>query len=146
MRNLNLKPEYSSSHALIIGIDVYEHVSPLHRATSDAKAIAEILHGAYSFPEENVITLLNKQATRSDIMSAYLAYASKVDADSRLMVFFAGHGYTKTGDHREVGFLVPYDGRIDSLATLIRWEDFTLNAELIPAKHLFFGLLAKMYG
>lgn len=145
MRDLNLKPEYSSSHALIIGIDTYEYVSPLHHATNDAKAVVEILHRIFSFPEKNIITLLDKQATRSDIVNAYFSYESKVDADSRLMVFFAGHGYTKTGAHREVGFLVPYDGRIDNLATLIRWEDFTLNAELIPAKHVFF-VMDACYG
>ena len=145
MRDLNLKPEYSSSHALIIGIDTYEYVSPLHHAANDAKAVAEILHRIFSFPEENIITLFDKQATRSDIVNAYFSYESKVDADSRLMVFFAGHGYTKTGTHREVGFLVPYDGRIDNLATLIRWEDFTLNAELIPAKHVFF-VMDACYG
>lgn len=145
MRNLNLKPEYSSSHALIIGIDVYEHVSPLHHATSDAKAVAEILHRVYSFPQENIITLLDREATRTEIVSAYFCFDSKVDTDSRLMVFFAGHGYTKTGAHREVGFLFPHDGRIDNLATLIRWEDFTLNAELIPAKHVFF-VMDACYG
>lgn len=145
MRNLNLKPEYSNSHALIIGIDVYEHASPLHYATSDARAVAEILHRMFSFPEENIITLLDKQATRSDIVNAYFSYESKVDADSRLIVFFAGHGFTKTGAHREVGFLVPYDGCTDNLATLIRWEEFTLNAELIPAKHVFF-VMDACYG
>lgn len=145
MRNLNLKPEYSSSHALIIGIDTYEHVSPLYHATNDAKAVAEILNRSFSFQESNVITLLDEQATRSDILSAYLAYASRLDADARLVVFFAGHGFTKTGIHREVGFLVPFDGRTDNLSTLIRWEEFTLNAELIPAKHIFF-VMDACYG
>jgi hypothetical protein len=145
MRDLNLKPEYSSSHALIIGIDDYKYASPLHHAKSDAKAVAEVLQGIFLFPPENVTLLLDKHAKRADIMTAYFAYESKVDADSRLLVFYAGHGFTKTSAKREVGFLVPYDGRTDNLSTLIRWEDLTVNAELIPSKHLFF-VMDACYG
>lgn len=43
MRDLNLKPEYLSSHALITGIDTYENAPPMHHATSDAKAEVEII-------------------------------------------------------------------------------------------------------
>jgi hypothetical protein len=145
MRDLNLKPEYSSSHALIIGIDEYQHASPLHYAKSDAEAVAKVLKRVFSFPTENIKVLLNKHAKRDDICSAYLSYESTADADSRLLVFFAGHGFTKTGASREVGFLIPYDGQTDDLSTLIRWEELTLNAELIPAKHVFF-IMDACYG
>jgi hypothetical protein len=145
MRDLNLKPEYSSSHALIIGIDHYQHASPLHHATNDAKAVAEVLQRAFSFSVENVKILLDGQATRADILSAYLKYESTADANSRLLVFFAGHGFTKPTAIREIGFLLPYDGRTNDLSTLIRWEDFTLNAELIPSKHMFF-VMDACYG
>ncbi len=45
----------------------------------------------------------------------------------------------------EIGFLVPYDGKIEDLSTLIRWDDFTRNAELIHAKHIFF-IMDACYG
>jgi len=67
------------------------------------------------------------------------------DVDSRLLVFFAGHGYTRAGTSREAGFLIPQDGRTDDLSTLIRWEEFTINVDLIPAKHVLF-IMDACYG
>jgi len=145
MRDLNLKPEYSNSHALVVGIDSYKHVSPLHYAANDETAVASLLEAQFSFPAENVKLLLGEQASRSGILSAYFAYESVVDADSRLLVFFAGHGFTRTGASREAGFLIPQDGRTDDLSTLIRWEELTINADLIPAKHVFF-IMDACYG
>ena len=145
MRDLNLKPTYSSSNALIIGIDDYQHISPLCHAISDAKAIAKVLQNNFQFAPECITTFTNEHATRDAILSAYMGYSSKLDSDSRLIVYFAGHGYTKSGTHREVGFLIPYEGRIDDLSTLIRWEEFTLNAELIPSKHILF-IMDACYG
>ncbi len=146
MRHLKLKPEYSSSHALIIGINAYQQdFQLLHHATSDAKGVAEVLQRKFSFPAENMTILLDKQATRAAIRSEYFAYESKADADSRLLVFFAGHGVTKTGAGGEVGFLVPYDGCKKDLSTLIRWDDFTQNADIIPSKHVLF-IMDACYG
>ena len=60
------------------------------------------------------------------------------------MFFFAGHGHTLAG-RRETGFLVPQDAHPDDLSTLIRWDEFTRNADLIPAKHMLF-LMDACYG
>jgi len=145
MRDLNLRPEYSNSYALIIGIDNYKHVSPLGHAANDAMAIADILQRNFLFDTDSVRLFLNEQATKANILCAYLAYTSIAEPDSRLLVFFAGHGCTRTGFSRDIGFLIPYDGSYDDLSTLIRWEEFTLNAELIPSKHVFF-IMDACYG
>lgn len=146
MRDLTLKPEYSSSHALIIGINSYVSAPPLLYAINDARAVAANLENRFSFPSTNIMLLLDGDATRGKILSEYLRFEREgCDRDSRLLVFFAGHGFTKTGFSREVGFLVPYDGKVDDLSTLIRWEELTLNAELIPCKHVFF-VMDACYG
>jgi len=146
MRDLTLKPEYSSSHALIIGINSYVSAPPLLYAVNDARAVASTLENRFSFPSANITLLLDEDAIRSKILSEYLQFERKgCDRDSRLLVFFAGHGFTKTGLSREVGFLVPYDGKVDDLSTLIRWEELTLNAELIPCKHILF-VMDACYG
>lgn len=146
MRDLTLKPEYSSSHALIIGINSYVSAPPLLYAINDARAVAANLENRFLFPSTNITLLLDGDATRGKILSKYLRFAREgCDRDSRLLVFFAGHGFTKTGFSREVGFLVPYDGKVDDLSTLIRWEELTLNAELIPCKHVFF-VMDACYG
>ena len=52
---------------------------------------------------------------------------------------------TRTGNRGEVGFLLPVDGNPDDLATLIRWDDLTRNADLIAAKHMLF-VMDACYG
>ncbi len=142
----NLKPEYSGSHALIIGINEFQHASPLEYAVSDATSVAGALISNFGFSKDNVRVLVNAEAGRRSIMSSYLSYGQAATApNDRLLVFFAGHGLTCSGSRGEIGFLVPHDGNPADLSTLIRWDELTYNAELIKAKHLLF-VMDACYG
>jgi uncharacterized caspase-like protein len=129
--------KYNDSFALVIGIDRYLHVNPLETACEDARSIADMLSGELSFPTPNVRLLLDGKATRERIMAAFLAY-DKLAADDRLLVFFAGHGATVNGQRGPIGYLVPVGGKLEDKSTLIRWDELTRNAEVIPAKHILF--------
>jgi hypothetical protein len=140
------KPSYVNSWALIIGINQYRKAPPLGYACNDATALAEILALRFHFPTENIALLTDESATRERILGTFLEYANgRVEPDDRIVVFFAGHGHTVTGRRGEVGYLVPVDGSTDQIATLIRWDDLTRNAELIPAKHILF-VMDACYG
>jgi len=146
MDELNYTPQYSNSRALIIGIDKYSTASPLEYAVKDARAVGKILKSRFRFPEDNIRILINKNATRSKIMDSYMAFANRdIENDDRILFFFAGHGHTQTGRRGEVGFLVPYDGDVNNLSSLIRWDDLTKNAELISAKHILY-VMDACYG
>lgn len=140
-------PRYAESRALIVGINKYQHVNPLIHACNDATAVAKILVERFSFPNPNVELLLDENATRACILRSFFRYADSatVGADDRILVFFAGHGHTVSGRRGETGFLVPVDGKVDDLATLIRWDELTRNADLVPAKHIIF-LMDACYG
>lgn len=140
-------PKYAESRALIIGINKYQHASPLIHACNDATAVAKTLVEQFSFPKSNVELLLDAKAKRESILRCFLRYADSatVGADDRILVFFAGHGHTVSGRRGETGFLVPVDGKVDDLATLIRWDELTRNADLVPAKHMLF-LMDACYG
>jgi len=139
--------KYANSLALVIGINKYQNVSPLGYAVNDAKAVAELLVGRFKFPKENVTLLLDEKATADEIRRTFMGYTDngKTGPDDRLLVFFAGHGHTITGKRGEVGFLVPVDGKINDINTLVRWDELTRNADLVPAKHIFF-LMDACYG
>src|SRR5438046_799525 len=121
---LSYQPAYSKSWALVIGIDKYQHAPPLSFARSDAEGVARVLIDRLGFPRVNVTLVTDKLATRKAIMTAFLKYASDpgIGPDDRILIFFAGHGHTVPGRRGETGFLVPVDGRIDRIATLIRWD------------------------
>lgn len=145
-QNPIFKPEYEQSWALVIGINKYQFATPLGYARHDAEAFREILINQFDFPSDNVLALFDAEATRDKIRSAYLSFASEsVLPDSRLVVFFAGHGHTRSGNRGEIGYLVPVDGIADDLSTLIRWDELTRNAEVIPAKHILF-IMDACYG
>jgi hypothetical protein len=139
-------PTYSGSWALVVGVNKYRSAPPLSHATGDAIAFALTLESRFAFPKERITLLLDEGATQQGIRSAFLKYAGdgSVD-DDRIAVFFAGHGFTRSGRRGEIGYLVPFDGDPKDLASLIRWDDLTRNAELIPAKHILF-IMDACYG
>lgn len=139
------KSKYGQSWALVIGINKYEKTSQLEFAVNDAKAIAQLFIDKFHFPKNNVSLLVDKEASRELIFSKFLNYSKECEPDDRILVFFAGHGHTITGKRGDVGYLVPVDGSPDELSSLIRWDDLTRNAELIPAKHIFF-VMDACYG
>jgi uncharacterized caspase-like protein len=139
------KPEYGASHALVVGINKYTHVNPLSFAVNDAKAVARCIVDQFGFPADNIDVLLDGDASKTGILKAFMRFASGgITPDDRILFFFAGHGHT-LGGRRETGFLVPQDGDPDELSTLLRWDEFTRNADLIPAKHMLF-LMDACYG
>jgi hypothetical protein len=141
-----LKTHYAESHALIIGINQYQHVSPLSYAVNDAREIRDLLVTDFDFPSANVVYLTDAAATRAAILKAFSRFmATDVDLDDKIFIFFAGHGKTLTGIRGEVGFLVPYDGDPSDYSTFIRWDELTHGSELIRAKHLLF-IMDACYG
>lgn len=140
------QPHYLNSWALVIGINKYQIASPLGYARQDAEAYADILTKRHGFPQENVTVLLDRDATKERILSEFHRFEKEeVSPDDRITVFFAGHGLTRIGNRGEVGFLLPVDGNPDNPGTLIRWDDLTRNADLIPAKHMLF-VMDACYG
>jgi hypothetical protein len=142
------QPKYSSSWALLVGINDYiaPAASPLEYARNDAEVVSKTLIDRFGFEEENVTTLFDENATRQNIMERFLHFTKTVGEEDRVFVFYAGHGMTlRTNKDGEVGYLVPHDGDPENIATLIRWDELTRNSDLIPAKHMFF-VMDACYG
>ncbi|HJT32557.1 MAG TPA: caspase family protein [Pirellulales bacterium] len=147
VQSLQLLPKYQNSWAIVIGINDYAHCSPLDYARNDAQAIAATLVENFGFLESSLEIFVDKQASRSAILKALLRHTdpSTANKDDRGLVFFAGHGHTARGRRGEVGYLVPADGDCDDLSSLVRWDELTRNAELLPAKHVLF-IMDACYG
>lgn len=141
-----LKTHYTNSRALIIGINQYKNASPLSYAVSDAEEVRGILISELGFPKDHITYLVNGEATKECILRAFMRFTeTDIDLDERILIFFAGHGHTRSGIRGDVGYLVPYDADMDNFATFIRWDDLTRNSELIRAKHMLF-IMDACYG
>ena len=80
-------------HALIIGIDTYR-IKPLHGCVSDAEAMYAFLE---QYCQKNglpfkAIKLLEKDATRANIIAGYQNFSKAVAGDT-CFVFYSGHGW-----------------------------------------------------
>jgi hypothetical protein len=99
-----------NSYALVIGIENYRQKLPrADFASHDARTVTEYLVKVLGYPEENVVTLLNERALKSDF-EKYLEkwLGNNVEKDGTVFLYYSGHWAPnpKTGE----AFLVPYDG------------------------------------
>lgn len=78
-----------NAHALLIGVG-----NDLPVTVKDATAIYNILADEQlaGYPEENIILLTEKNATRQRILEAFDALILKTDDKSSVMLFYSGHG------------------------------------------------------
>ncbi|MDY6853077.1 MAG: caspase family protein [Thermodesulfobacteriota bacterium] len=130
-----------NAFAIVIGIERYRQKLPTADfASKDAQVVTSYLTKAMGYPEENVVTLLNDRAAKSDFEKYFDKWLSnQVEKESTVFVYFSGHGAPdpKTGS----AYLVPYDGD----PTFIAETGYSLNrmyAALgkLPAKEVIVAL------
>jgi hypothetical protein len=135
---------YSSSHALVVGIDKYRLWPHLEYAVKDAREVAALLR-ARGF---QTIVLTDENATRANILRKLAEIKKTVDVNSRVVIYFAGHGQTEDlPGGRERGYIVPVE------ADTYNWQDTMLAMNLlnevirqIRAKHIFLAFDACYAG
>ncbi|HWA82164.1 MAG TPA: caspase family protein, partial [Fimbriimonadaceae bacterium] len=156
---------YSTSHAIVIGINKYtgknsKNIPGLSAAVADATDVAKVLKDQYGF--QDVQTLTDADATHEKIEKTFhaLADAGVVKPNDRVVIFWSGHGQTvTTSDGGQVGFLLPSDAQVDFsnldnarpyLDTCVAMTELSQLAREIPAKHVlilvdacFSGLAAR---
>ena len=86
-------------HALVIGIDDYDHVEPLQKARNDARAV----HGALEAAGFEADLLLD--GTGIGVIEALEAFTSRLSPGDEAVFFFAGHGVELEGEN----ILLPAD-------------------------------------
>jgi len=94
--------------AVIIGIEGYQSLPKSDYSYDDAKLMAEYVK-ALGFKSRNIELLTDEKATKSSIEKSLEAWLkNKAKADSKVFVYYSGHGAPdpSTGD----AYLVPYDG------------------------------------
>jgi hypothetical protein len=143
----NFQSFYKNSWAVVIGINDYIRAPKLKYAVRDAEEFTEVLLNYYGFKRENIVKLINREATKENIMKAFDKLRSVADKEDRVLVFFAGHGITvPLPDGREKGYILPVDGSQDELITsAISTDQLNEISQLIKAKHLFF-IMDACYG
>ncbi|MBI5623840.1 MAG: caspase family protein [Elusimicrobia bacterium] len=95
--------------AVVVGIEKYRDIPGVEHAARDARAVHAYLTRSMGFDPRNVALLTDERATKNDIAKHFDKWLrNRVTAESRVFVFYAGHGAPKpsTGE----AFIVPFDG------------------------------------
>jgi hypothetical protein len=101
--------------ALIIGINSYNEVGPLHGAVPDALSVKDYLENSLKVPTHQIHMLLDKSASRSAIIEAFKSFRGdrRIQEGDPIFIYFAGHGGELLLPESEVGskiqLLVPQD-------------------------------------
>ncbi len=115
--------------ALLIGNNDYQHWNDLKTAVHDVEELSDVLQNFYGFLQEDVILL--RDATRRETLQAFKDLQAVSQPEDRLLVYYAGHGFSDSGSQR--GFWVPVDAadQFDYLPN----EVIRKELEIIKAKH-----------
>ena len=136
---------YTSSHALVVGVDAYpsERWTGLAYATKDAEGMASFL-AQQGF---EVTTLLDAAATKHAILRHLEnELAPRLLRNDRVLFFFAGHGHTRELGGNRWGYIVPYDAGDDSASYISMDKLRELSLKMNEAKHQLFILDACFGG
>ncbi len=94
--------------AVVIGLEKYRDLPSSDYSASDALIFKKYLK-ALGFEERNIQLLLNDRATLTDMKKSLERWMpNRVKADSRVFVYYSGHGSPDPSSGE--GYLVPYDG------------------------------------
>lgn len=127
-------------HALVIGVNRYEHesqgISPLRFAVGDAEAVQRALVDPRTggFPPENVTLLTDLTAekpTNTAIGRALNRLITSVNDSDLVVIYFSGHGYEQDGR----AYLLPANADLDALDySAIERDAFVRQLDRIPAR------------
>lgn len=120
-------------HAFIVGIDAYQHVSPLRTAVNDARRLAALLAEQHRF-EVHPPLLDATGAQLRELLQHTLK--TQVGADDRVLFYFAGHGVAADGDDGPAGYLVPADANPQDRRTLVAMAEMQAVLDALPCRHL----------
>ena len=132
---------YKASYALIVGNGKYTHWDSLPGALQDVKEVKDVLE-AHGF-DVTLETDMNKVDFERAL--AEFVLESGKDEDSRLLFYYAGHGYTrKAANSDDLGYLVMIDAPLPDTDEVgfevasIDMSSLITQAKKIQSRHALF--------
>lgn len=131
---------YPQGHALLIGVANYQHISSLPAAIlNDVNDVAATLTSPKycAYASANVVTLLDSNATRADVLKGLEELAARAGTDDTVCVFFSGHGGVVGSPGNEDSVLVTVDSDlVDIENTSISSDELAAALAQIKASRL----------
>ncbi|WP_447896491.1 caspase family protein [Stenotrophomonas acidaminiphila] len=131
---------YHQGYALLVGVSKYQHISSLPSAIlNDVMDIAATLSSAdyCGYAQDNVVSLLDADATRQTVLDGLGALAARAGEDDTVCVYFSGHGAVLPSAGGDDSALLTVDSDLADLAgTAISSGDLAAALGQIKAKRV----------
>jgi hypothetical protein len=82
--------------AVLIGINYTNTENELYGCVNDAMNLKTLLTTKYKYKEENIKTILNKEATKKTILEEITKLVKEASTNDRLFISYSGHGVSTT--------------------------------------------------
>jgi formylglycine-generating enzyme required for sulfatase activity/cupin superfamily acireductone dioxygenase involved in methionine salvage len=122
------------NYLLLIGIDAYEHLEPLHNAVKDIQDFHEVLTERYHFRAAEAVVLLNEEARREHIIEAFESLKEHVREDDHVIIYFSGHGAMDNKTRR--GYWMPVEANGHRRSQQIRNSTIKDYLDDLEARHV----------
>jgi len=130
-------PGRQSSLAIVIGITDYRDPSipKVPFGSHDAEVFAKYVQNIAGVRKENIKVLRDANATLTDISETFEQWLrQKAQADSTILIYYAGHGAMDPSNGNV--YLVPFEGRAESISRLYSLDKLYQNLESLPTKDI----------
>lgn len=86
--------EAADKWAVLIGVSdyIYGDRMDLKGPVNDVQMMRELLLTKFNFPTESIRTLVDADATKANIISAFMDIGSKAETDDSVFIYYSGHG------------------------------------------------------
>ncbi|MCB0565520.1 MAG: caspase family protein [Phaeodactylibacter sp.] len=130
----NYDPRHGNNYLLAIGIDRYQHWTPLDNAVKDARDLIQVLTHQYQFGQEHITILYDERATEANIYDAIRELKRAITPQDNLLVYYSGHGHYD--EDFDEGHWIPVDARIDTEDRFISNSNIIKRINAIDAHHV----------
>lgn len=126
--------DFTTSHALIIGINDYQNgIPPLRTAINDATRLAKMLEQDFGY-QVRLLTESVTQETLRKVLQHDLPQT--VGENDRVLFYFAGHGVALDGDDGPAGYVIPEDAQRENRDSFMAMRELHDALIALPCRHL----------
>ncbi len=141
-------------YGLFVGINKYQHVTPLFGCVEDIDAIEEFFTNRIAPESRAFVALRDTEATREAIIDGFRTHLSRAREDDVALFYYCGHGSTEPAPPEWRSFdsdgknqtLIPVDARANGVYDIAVMAPGHATASGRSAIQTLFGTLVKEGG
>lgn len=122
---------FGSYHALVVGLERYEHWDNLASPHEDAREIASLLSENYGFSTTVIL-----DASAQDILSTLNDLREEIGKNDNVLIYFAGHGQLRkaVAEESQHGYWLPVNAQRDRTTFWLPNSQINEQLALLPAR------------